>query len=84
MLFRSLRHIGRFGSLGRPVCVGVSRKSFIGAILQAPDPQKRIAGSLAAAVAAVLGGAQLIRAHDVRQTREAVRIAECIREGRIT
>ena len=69
-------------SLGRPVCVGVSRKSFIGAILERPDTSDRLAGSLAATAIAVVNGAAVIRTHDVRETRDAVRVAERIRQVR--
>ncbi len=67
-------------ALGRPVCVGASRKSFIGALHpRAGDPEERLPGSLAAATAAVLGGAHLIRTHDVAATVQAVRVAQAIR-----
>jgi len=68
-------------TLGRPLCVGVSRKSFVGALTGRADTADRLAGSLAATAAAVLGGADLIRAHDVRETVDAVRVAERIREA---
>lgn len=69
-------------ALGRPVCVGASRKSFIGALYPpADDPGDRLPGSLAAATAAVLGGAHLIRAHDVAATMQAVRVAQAIRDA---
>jgi dihydropteroate synthase len=67
--------------LGRPLCVGVSRKSFIGALTGRDDPAARLPGSLAAAAAAVLGGAALIRTHDVAETRDAVRVAEHLRRA---
>jgi dihydropteroate synthase len=67
--------------LGRPLCVGVSRKSFIGALTGRDDPAARLPGSLAAAAAAVLGGAALIRTHDVAETRDAVRVAEHVRRA---
>jgi dihydropteroate synthase len=67
-------------SLGQPLLVGASRKTFIGKILGA-EPSERLEGSLAAAVAAVLAGANVIRAHDVKETRNAVRIADAIRFG---
>ena len=67
--------------LGHAVCVGVSRKSFIGAIADAGDPQQRLPGSLAATAAAVMGGAHLIRAHDVPETVQAVKVAEAIRRA---
>jgi dihydropteroate synthase len=66
--------------LQRPICVGVSRKSFIGAVTGRDTTQERLAGSLAATAIAVVGGAALIRTHDVAQTRDAVRIAERVRE----
>src|SRR5215475_383182 len=69
-------------ALGRPICVGASRKSFIGEIAGEPDPARRLPGSLAAAAAAVLAGADLIRAHDVAETVQAVRVAESVRDAR--
>lgn len=63
-------------ALGRPVCVGVSRKSFIGAILGRSDTAERLAGSLAATAIAVMNGAALVRTHDVAETRDVVRVAE--------
>jgi dihydropteroate synthase len=68
-------------ALGRPLCVGVSRKSFIGAVTGHAATEARLAGSLAATAAAVLGGAALIRTHDVRETLDAVRVAERIRQA---
>jgi dihydropteroate synthase len=67
------------GALGRPLCVGVSRKSFLGAITGRADPAERLAASLAAAAAAVLGGAAAVRTHDVSATLDAVRVAERVR-----
>jgi dihydropteroate synthase len=65
--------------LGRPLCVGVSRKSFLGAVTGRDDPRGRLAGSLAATAIAVLGGAALVRTHDVAETVDAVRLAERVR-----
>ena len=60
-----------------PVLVGLSRKSMLAALLgRAVD--ERLAGSLALATAAVLGGARIVRAHDVRETSDAVRVAAAI------
>ena len=79
---RVLAGLPELRALGRPVCVGASRKSFIGALAPgADDPAHRLPGSLAAATAAVLGGAQLIRTHDVAETVQAVRVAEAIRRA---
>jgi len=68
-------------ALGRPLYVGVSRKSFIGALAAVEDPAERLPGSLAATAAAVLGGAHVIRAHDVAETVQAVRVAQAIRRA---
>src|SRR5262245_58743447 len=68
-------------ALGRPLCVGVSRKSFVGAIIGRARTEDRLAGSLAATAVAVWNGASLVRAHDVAETLDAVRIAERIRRA---
>jgi dihydropteroate synthase len=77
-----LSGLGGLRSLGRPVCVGVSRKSFIGELAGVDDPGHRLPGSLAATAAAVLAGAHLVRTHDVEETVQAVRVAEVIRRAR--
>ncbi|MGH7306345.1 MAG: dihydropteroate synthase [Candidatus Rokuibacteriota bacterium] len=76
-----LAGLGELESLGRPICVGVSRKSFLGAIMGRPRTEDRLAGSLAATAVAVWNGAALVRAHDVAETLDAVRIAERIRRA---
>ena len=70
---RSLR------SLGRPLGVGLSRKSFLGKILQLDRPEERLAGSLAVTAIAVMNGAHLVRTHDVAETLQAVRAAEAVK-----
>jgi dihydropteroate synthase len=79
---RLLARLEEFRELGRPICVGVSRKSFIGAIAAEPDPARRLSGSLASTAAAVLHGAQLVRAHDVGETVQAVKVAQAVRRAR--
>jgi dihydropteroate synthase len=76
---RVLRALADFARLGRPLCVGVSRKSFIGAITGRAATADRLAGSLAATAVAVLHGAALVRTHDVAETVDAVRVAERLR-----
>jgi dihydropteroate synthase len=71
--------LGTLAALGRPLCVGVSRKSFLGALTGRGTPGERLAASLAATTAAVLAGAALIRTHDVGETLDAVRVAERLR-----
>ena len=68
-------------ALDRPVLVGVSRKSFIGQILDLPVDQ-RLEGSLAAAAVAVFLGARIVRAHDVAATVRAVQVANALRDAR--
>ena len=68
--------LGELRRLGRPIAVGVSRKSFVGAIVGRGNPGERLAGSLAATAFAVAAGASLVRTHDVAETRDAVRVAE--------
>jgi dihydropteroate synthase len=76
---RVLAGLGELERIGRPLCVGVSRKSFIGAIIGRPGTEERLAGSLAATAVAVWNGAALVRSHDVAETIDAVRIAERVR-----
>jgi dihydropteroate synthase len=81
---RVLAGLAGLRSLGRPLHVGVSRKSFIGAVAGVDDPADRLPGTLAATAAAVAGGAHAIRAHDVAETVQAVRVAQAIRRARET
>jgi len=75
-----LRGLPMIAALGQPVLVGASRKAFIGRILDA-EPPNRLEGSLETAVVSVLGGANIIRAHDVSETAKAIKIADAIRFG---
>ncbi len=72
-----LKGLKEFKILGRPILVGPSRKSFIGKILNA-GPGKRIFGSVSASVLAAENGASIIRAHDVKAVKEALKVAEAI------
>ncbi|MHA1155912.1 MAG: dihydropteroate synthase [Candidatus Heimdallarchaeota archaeon] len=65
-------------AFNQPICIGLSRKSFIGHILDIKDPKERLFGSLGATSIAVLHGANIIRTHDVKETLESVRIIERI------
>jgi dihydropteroate synthase len=76
---RVLAELPALRELGRPVCVGVSRKSFIGALTGRQRTEERLAGSLAATAIAVWNGAALIRTHDAAETLDAVRVAERLR-----
>jgi dihydropteroate synthase len=75
-----VRQLPDFVSLRLPVVMGMSRKSTIAAVTgrQRAD---RLAGSLALAVAAVMRGANIIRAHDVAETVDALKIAHAVQTG---
>jgi dihydropteroate synthase len=75
-----LRDLPALASLGHPLLVGPSRKTFIGKVLGV-GPEDRLEGTLAAVAAAVLGGANMIRVHDVKEARRAVQIADALRFG---
>ena len=80
-----LRRLDALRALGRPVLVGVSRKSSLGKILGEADATTgSLAASIAAAVAAFERGAWMIRAHDVRETVEALEVAAAVERGRIS
>jgi len=79
-----LSHVGEFRSLGYPVVVGASRKSFLGWVLGNDDPARRREAGLAAAVVAAERGVALVRTHDVAPTVEAlalVRAAQRLATG---
>jgi dihydropteroate synthase len=69
-LLKSLR---RFSVLEQPVLVGLSRKSMIGGVIDRPVDE-RLAGSIAATTLALLGGASIVRTHDVAATMDAIRV----------
>lgn len=69
-------------ALGFPVLVGASRKRFIGHILGIDDPMQRVSGTVGAHLAAVAGGADIVRVHDVGPHREALGVFDAIRRNR--
>lgn len=62
-----------------PMLVGTSRKSFIGKTLGGAPPEGRLSGSLASAAVAVMNGAKIVRAHDVRETVDAIKMVDSIK-----
>lgn len=76
-----LDHLALYRALGAPVVLGVSRKSFIGRMSRGEHARHRLAGSLAAAVKGVQHGAQILRVHDVAETRQALTVARRITAG---
>ena len=73
-----LQQLSRFKALGVPILVGPSRKSFIGRLLNLPDPKDRIWGTAAACCGAIAGGADILRVHDVREMHDVCRVADAI------
>jgi len=76
-----LANLRQLQELGLPVLVGLSRKSTLGE-LTGRDVDNRLAASVSAAVIAVMNGAQIVRAHEVRETVDALRIASAVMEAR--
>jgi len=66
-----IERLPELGELGYPILVGLSRKSFVGALTGRP-PEGRLAGSIGAALAAYAGGARIFRVHDPAETRDAL------------
>jgi dihydropteroate synthase len=73
-----LRQLTAFRSLGVPIVVGVSRKRFIGHILNQPDPKQRVWGTAAACCAAIAAGSDILRVHDVAEMHDVCRVADAI------
>jgi len=73
-----LRRLAEFARLEAPICVGASRKSFIGA-LDGSGPRDRLGGTIAANLSAVSSGARILRVHDVAAVRQAVLVQQALR-----
>jgi dihydropteroate synthase len=76
-----LRNLHLLRSLNCPILVGASRKSFIGRILNQPDPKARVWGTAAACCAAIFNGADILRVHDVQQMRDVSQVADALFRG---
>jgi dihydropteroate synthase len=72
-----LNNLGSLSDLGRPLLIGVSRKSFIGKVLKLEAPD-RLEGTIAASVVSILRGASLLRVHDIQPVKRAVAVVEAI------
>ncbi|MFX1474342.1 MAG: dihydropteroate synthase, partial [Promethearchaeota archaeon] len=77
-----LQNLKDLRGLGHPILVGVSRKAFIGYVLGYPLPSQRLAGTLAAVSVAVMNGAHIIRAHDVRESKDCIAMIEAITKAK--
>lgn len=76
-----IARLAEFRKIGVPVLIGVSRKSFIGKILDTPV-ESRLEGTAAAVTASILNGADIVRVHDVREMRRVALVADAIRRQR--
>jgi dihydropteroate synthase len=75
-----LKNLSMLKSLGKPILVGPSRKSFIGKVLDLP-PEERLEGSLGALAVAILNGANLVRVHDVKENLRVAKLVDAIKRG---
>jgi dihydropteroate synthase len=73
-----LRRLPDLAALGRPILVGLSRKSFLGAITGEDEPRRRLPGSLAAGLFALARGAAILRVHDVAETIQAIKVWQAL------
>ncbi len=73
-----LNGIGELAAAGRPVLIGISRKSIFGRLL-GREVDERLAGSLAVAVVSVMHGARILRVHDVKESCDAIRLVDTLR-----
>ena len=79
---RIIGNLEKLQSIKKPILVAVSRKSFIGATLNVPEPEKRLNGTLSATAIAVYKGAHIIRTHDVtNQLFDIIKIAKEIKKN---
>ncbi|HHF99134.1 dihydropteroate synthase [Candidatus Aerophobetes bacterium] len=77
-----LKNLEELRILRRPILIGVSRKSFIGKVLNLPV-EERLFGSLAATSVAVMNGARIVRCHDVRETRQVIDLVDAILKSKV-
>jgi len=71
-----LRRLKDLRALGYPVCIGTSRKSFIGKLLNSGEPHDRLPGTIATCTAAIINGAQILRVHDVKEIAQAAKVTD--------
>lgn len=77
-----IAELEKLSELKQPICIGVSRKSFLGKALNLDKPSERLPASLGATAVAVMKGADIVRTHDPKETTHLVRMIEAIQEER--
>ena len=78
--FHMLANVGEFLKLKQPLMIGLSRKSFIGEVTDKPVAEREL-GNAAAVAIAVWQGAQILRVHDVAAMKDAIRVAQALRDS---
>ena len=78
--YEIIRRLGELATLGQPILIGPSRKTFVGMDFTLP-PDQREEGSLAAIALCARAGAHFLRVHDVRAAKRALFVADCLRYG---
>lgn len=73
-----LRRLDEFKKLNKAICIGVSRKSFIGRLLHLSNAGDRLPGTIAANTIAIMKGANILRVHDVMEAENAARLVDGI------
>ena len=73
-----IKELNKFKKLGCPILIGTSRKSFIGKILGDLNVNERLIGSVSTAVLSAINGASIVRVHDVKETKQALKIIDTI------
>ncbi len=73
-----IKYLYQFKSLGYPILIGTSRKSFIGKVLKKENPQERILGTVISLVISIINGAKILRVHDISQAQEAIKLTQTI------
>ncbi len=76
-----LRRLGELRALGRPILLGVSRKSTIGRVLGGLPPEQRVEGTAAAVALGIAQGADIVRVHDAREMMRVVKMSDAIVRG---
>lgn len=74
-----LRRFDEFCTLGYPVLIGTSRKSFLGTLMNGAGPRERLEGTIASTLVAVMKGATLVRVHDVKEMKKALMVVDGVR-----
>jgi dihydropteroate synthase len=78
-----VREMSQFHALRKPLLAGLSRKSFIGKVLEIDDPAERVIGTAAATAWCVAGNVQILRVHDVKEMKQVAQIIRAIGTGRV-